>query len=82
MPPQHNHQVRLKSCPTGIPQADHFEIVEAEVPQKPAEGFRRDQETRSKYVAKRLDAAIGPRRNQIELASPADRAMTQFTFTR
>jgi NADPH-dependent curcumin reductase CurA len=33
MPPQHNHQVRLKSRPTGIPQADHFEIVEAEVPQ-------------------------------------------------
>ena len=28
-----NRQVRLKSRPTGIPQADHFEIVEAAVPQ-------------------------------------------------
>ena len=27
-----NRQVRLKSRPTGIPQADHFEIVEAKVP--------------------------------------------------
>lgn len=27
-----NHQVRLKSRPSGIPQAEHFEIVEAPVP--------------------------------------------------
>lgn len=29
---QLNHQVRLKSRPTGIPQADHFEIVESAIP--------------------------------------------------
>ncbi len=28
-----NRQVRLKSRPTGIPQAEHFEIVEASVPE-------------------------------------------------
>lgn len=33
MPPQLNRQVRLKSRPTGIPQAEHFEIVEAAIPQ-------------------------------------------------
>jgi NADPH-dependent curcumin reductase len=27
-----NRQVRLKSRPSGIPQAEHFEIVEAPVP--------------------------------------------------
>jgi hypothetical protein len=32
VPQQFNHQVRLKSRPIGIPQADHFEIVEAAVP--------------------------------------------------
>jgi len=32
-----NRQVRLKSRPSGIPQAEHFEIVEAPVPE-PAEG--------------------------------------------
>jgi NADPH-dependent curcumin reductase CurA len=30
--PQANRQVRLKARPTGIPQAEHFEIVEAAVP--------------------------------------------------
>lgn len=29
----HNRQVRLKSRPRGIPQAEHFEIVDAEVPE-------------------------------------------------
>ena len=33
MSPQINHQVRLKSRPSGIPQAQHFEIVEAAVPE-------------------------------------------------
>jgi hypothetical protein len=32
MLPQTNRQVRLKSRPTGIPQAEHFEIVETPVP--------------------------------------------------
>lgn len=32
-----NHQVRLKARPTGIPQAEHFEIVEAPLTE-PAEG--------------------------------------------
>src|SRR5262245_7437557 len=32
MMPRFNRQVRLKSRPTGIPQADHFEIVEAGLP--------------------------------------------------
>jgi NADPH-dependent curcumin reductase len=32
-----NRQVRLKARPSGIPQAEHFEIVEAPVPE-PAEG--------------------------------------------
>lgn len=32
MKPKLNHQVRLKSRPTGIPQAGHFEIVEAAIP--------------------------------------------------
>lgn len=32
MPPKLNHQVRLKSRPTGIPQAGHFEIVAAAIP--------------------------------------------------
>jgi NADPH-dependent curcumin reductase CurA len=32
-----NRQVRLKARPSGIPQADHFEIVEAPIPE-PAEG--------------------------------------------
>jgi NADPH-dependent curcumin reductase CurA len=32
MKPQANRQVRLKSRPTGIPQADHFEIVTASLP--------------------------------------------------
>jgi len=27
-----NRQVRLKSRPSGIPEAEHFEIVEAPVP--------------------------------------------------
>lgn len=35
--PLANRQVRLKSRPAGIPQAEHFEIVEAPVPE-PAEG--------------------------------------------
>ena len=30
---RNNRQVRLKSRPTGIPQAEHFEIVEAPVPE-------------------------------------------------
>ncbi len=29
----HNRQIRLKSRPTGIPQAEHFEIVDAPTPQ-------------------------------------------------
>jgi NADPH-dependent curcumin reductase CurA len=33
----HNRQVRLKSRPRGIPQAEHFEIVNTEIPE-PAEG--------------------------------------------
>jgi NADPH-dependent curcumin reductase CurA len=33
MSPQVNRQVRLKSRPAGIPQADHFEIVETPVPE-------------------------------------------------
>lgn len=37
MPHTINRQVILKSRPTGIPQAEHFEIVEAPVP-APAEG--------------------------------------------
>jgi NADPH-dependent curcumin reductase CurA len=37
MPPRINRQVRLKSRPLGIPQAEHFEIVETPVPE-PAEG--------------------------------------------
>lgn len=32
-----NRQVRLKARPTGIPQAEHFELVEASVPE-PADG--------------------------------------------
>jgi NADPH-dependent curcumin reductase CurA len=32
MPPARNRQVRLKSRPDGIPQAAHFEVVEAPVP--------------------------------------------------
>jgi NADPH-dependent curcumin reductase CurA len=32
MPPPANRQVRLKSRPSGIPDAEHFEIVEALVP--------------------------------------------------
>lgn len=28
-----NRQVRLKARPAGIPQAEHFEIVEASVPE-------------------------------------------------
>src|SRR5919205_641742 len=32
MPPNVNRQVRLRARPTGIPQAEHFEIVEAPVP--------------------------------------------------
>ena len=32
MIPQSNRQVRLKSRPSGIPQAEHFEIVETPVP--------------------------------------------------
>src|SRR5512139_3880440 len=37
MPQPANRQVRLKSRPSGIPQAEHFEIVEAPVPD-PADG--------------------------------------------
>lgn len=37
MPQLANRQVRLKSRPSGIPQAEHFEIVEAPVPE-PADG--------------------------------------------
>src|SRR5262245_10492980 len=37
MPQLANRQVRLKSRPSGIPQAQHFEIVEAPVP-GPADG--------------------------------------------
>lgn len=37
MPQSANRQVRLKSRPSGIPQAEHFEIVEAPVP-NPADG--------------------------------------------
>ena len=33
MPPRINRQVRLKSRPSGIPQAEHFEIVEAALPE-------------------------------------------------
>jgi NADPH-dependent curcumin reductase CurA len=33
MPAQMNQQVRLKSRPTGIPQTQHFEIVEANIPE-------------------------------------------------
>jgi NADPH-dependent curcumin reductase CurA len=33
MTPVRNRQVRLKSRPSGIPQAEHFEIVEAPVPE-------------------------------------------------
>ena len=33
MAPKRNQQVRLKSRPSGIPQAEHFEIVEADVPE-------------------------------------------------
>ena len=32
MAPNLNRQVRLKSRPTGIPQAEHFQIVEAAIP--------------------------------------------------
>src|SRR5512139_1851570 len=32
MPQPANRQVRLKSRPSGIPQAEHFEIVEAAMP--------------------------------------------------
>ena len=32
MLPQTNRQVRLKSRPSGIPQAEHFEIAEAPIP--------------------------------------------------
>ena len=32
MPQRVNRQVRLKSRPSGIPEAEHFEIVEAPVP--------------------------------------------------
>ncbi len=32
MPPSTNRQVRLKSRPSGIPQAEHFEIVAAPLP--------------------------------------------------
>lgn len=32
MPPQINRQVRLKARPNGIPQAEHFEIVNAPLP--------------------------------------------------
>jgi NADPH-dependent curcumin reductase CurA len=32
MPPRTHRQVRLRSRPTGIPQAEHFEIVEATLP--------------------------------------------------
>ena len=37
MQPSINRQVRLKSRQTGIPQAEHFEIVAAPVPE-PADG--------------------------------------------
>jgi NADPH-dependent curcumin reductase CurA len=37
MAPNINQQVRLKSRPSGIPQAEHFEIVAAEMPQ-PGDG--------------------------------------------
>lgn len=37
MPQRTNRQVRLRSRPSGIPQAEHFEIVEVPVP-APAEG--------------------------------------------
>ena len=37
MPQRVNRQVRLRSRPVGIPQAEHFEIVEAPVPE-PAKG--------------------------------------------
>ena len=37
MPQVANRQVRLKSRPSGIPQAEHFEIVEAPIPE-PADG--------------------------------------------
>jgi NADPH-dependent curcumin reductase CurA len=37
MPQPANRQVRLKSRPSGIPQAEHFEIVEAPIPD-PADG--------------------------------------------
>ena len=37
MQPRINHQVRLKSRPTGIPQVEHFEIVSAPAPE-PADG--------------------------------------------
>ena len=33
MPPTTNRQVRLKSRPVGIPQAEHFEIVAAPLPE-------------------------------------------------
>lgn len=33
MPQLANRQVRLKSRPSGIPQAEHFEIVDAPVPE-------------------------------------------------
>src|SRR5206468_3563566 len=33
MHPHTNRQVRLKSRPTGIPQSEHFEIVEAALPE-------------------------------------------------
>ena len=33
MPTRINRQVRLKSRPSGIPQPEHFEIVEAPVPE-------------------------------------------------
>ena len=33
MPPKQNRQVRLKSRPSGIPQAEHFEIVDTDIPE-------------------------------------------------
>jgi NADPH-dependent curcumin reductase CurA len=33
MPPKANRQVRLKARPTGIPQAEHFELAEAAMPE-------------------------------------------------
>jgi NADPH-dependent curcumin reductase len=33
MRPQSNRQVRLKSRPSGIPQAEHFELVQTSVPE-------------------------------------------------